>query len=77
VTAVDIIAGIVALCPWLPVGIEQLAAASRSTVGAVVFLAVAPAAIGQSCWTYALKHFGAARAGQFLYLIPLCAVFFA
>ncbi|CAN7715364.1 DMT family transporter [Rhizobium sp. LjRoot98] len=77
VTAAVVLAGTVALCPWLPAGLEQLAAASQATVGAVVFLAVAPAAIGQSCWTYALKHFGAARAGQFLYLIPPCAMFFA
>lgn len=77
VTAAVIIAGTIALLPWLPAGAGQLAAASLPTVGAVLFLAIAPAAIGQTCWTYALKSFGAARAGQFLYLIPPCAVLFA
>lgn len=77
VTAAVILAGTIALLPWLPAGASQLAAASPATVGAVLFLAVAPAAIGQTCWTYALKSFGAARAGQFLYLIPPCAVLFA
>jgi drug/metabolite transporter (DMT)-like permease len=77
VSASVIIAGTIVLLPWLPAGAGQLAAASPGTVGAVLFLAVAPAAIGQTCWTYALKSFGAARAGQFLYLIPPCAVLFA
>lgn len=77
VTAAVIIAGTIALLPWLPAGVNQFAAGSASTVGAVLFLAIAPAAIGQTCWTYALKSFGAARAGQFLYLIPPCAVLFA
>lgn len=74
VTALVLIAGAIALIPWLPAGWSQVLAASPATMGAVVFLAVAPAAIGQTCWTYALKSFGAARAGQFLYLIPPCAV---
>lgn len=77
VTAAVILAGTIALLPWLPAGVGQLCAASQPTVGAVIFLAIAPAAIGQTCWTFALKRFGAARAGQFLYLIPPCAVFFA
>ena len=77
VTAAVILAGTIALLPWLPAGVDQLSAASQPTVGAVIFLAIAPAAIGQTCWTFALKRFGAARAGQFLYLIPPCAVFFA
>lgn len=77
VTAAVIIAGTIALLPWLPAGAGQFAAASLPTIGAVLFLAIAPAAIGQTCWTYALKSFGAARAGQFLYLIPPCAVLFA
>lgn len=77
VTAAVMIAGTIPLLPWLPAGASQLATASLTTINAVFFLAVAPAAIGQTCWTYALKSFGAARAGQFLYLIPPCAVLFA
>jgi drug/metabolite transporter (DMT)-like permease len=74
VTAFVIIAGAIALVPWLPADISQMASAPAGTVLAVAFLAIGPGIIGQSCWTYALKSFGAARAGQFLYLIPPCSV---
>jgi drug/metabolite transporter (DMT)-like permease len=77
VTALVLIVGAVALLPWLPAGVAQTRGASGETVAAIVFLALAPAVIGQTCWTYALKSFGAARAGQFLYLVPPCAVAFA
>jgi drug/metabolite transporter (DMT)-like permease len=60
VTAYVLITGAVALLPWLAEGVAQLQAASTSTVATVVFLAVAPAAIGQTCWTVAIKSFGAA-----------------
>lgn len=74
VTAFVLIAGAVALLPWLYSGATQFRNASGATALTVLFLAIAPAAIGQTCWTYALKSYGAARAGQFLYLIPPCAV---
>jgi drug/metabolite transporter (DMT)-like permease len=77
VTAYVLITGAIALLPWLAEGVAQLQAASTSTVATVVFLAVAPAAIGQTCWTVAIKSFGAARAGQFLYLIPPTALLLA
>ncbi len=77
VTACVLIVGAIAMLPWLPAGAVQFGAASAKTIAAVVFLAVVPAAIGQTCWTYALKSFGAARAGQFLYLIPPTAVLLA
>lgn len=77
VTSLVLIAGAVALLPWLPAGIAQAAAASDSSVAAVLFLAVAPAAIGQTCWAYVIRAFGAARAGQFLYLIPPFATLLA
>jgi drug/metabolite transporter (DMT)-like permease len=76
-TACVLIVGAIAMLPWLAAGAAQLVAASPHTIAAVVFLAVVPAAIGQTCWTYALKSFGAARAGQFLYLIPPTAVVLA
>ncbi|MET3898161.1 drug/metabolite transporter (DMT)-like permease [Devosia sp. UYZn731] len=62
--------GALALLPWLPAGIAQFSAAGVPAKSAVLFLAIAPAAIGQMCWSYAIRHYGAARAGQFLYLIP-------
>ncbi|MBA3446679.1 MAG: DMT family transporter [Pseudaminobacter sp.] len=77
VTAFVLIAGAIAMLPWLAQGVAQTNAASPVAIATVAFLAVAPAVIGQTCWTYALKSFGAARAGQFLYLIPPTAVLFA
>lgn len=77
VTSLVLVAGAVALLPWLPAGIAQAASASGASVAAVLFLAVAPAAIGQTCWAYAIRSFGAARAGQFLYLIPPFATLLA
>lgn len=74
VTAYVIIAGAIALIPWLPAGVSQAVNARPDTWLMVLFLAIGPGIIGQSCWTYALKNFGAARAGQFLYLIPTCSV---
>lgn len=73
VTSMVVIAGAVALLPWLPEGVRQAGQASREGLGALFFLALAPAAIGQVCWTFALRAYGAARAGQFLYLVPAIA----
>lgn len=77
VTAMVLISGAIALLPWLPDGVRQMSSASAPGIAAVVFLAVAPAAIGQTCWTYVIRTFGAARAGQFLYLVPPLATILA
>jgi drug/metabolite transporter (DMT)-like permease len=77
VTSFVLLAGAVIMLPWLPGGARQLGGSSATTIGCIIFLAVAPAAIGQTCWTFAIKSFGAARAGQFLYLIPPMAVLFS
>lgn len=77
ITALVLLAGAAALLPWLASGFAQARAASPGVVAMVAFLAVGPGIVGQSCWTYAIRSFGAARAGQFLYLIPPCAVLLA
>ncbi len=41
------------------------------------FSGIFPTAVGQICWSYALGHFGAARAGNFLYLVAPLATFLA
>lgn len=74
ITAFVIIAGAVVLLPWLPAALRQATTAPVDTLAMTMFLAIGPGIIGQSCWTYALKSFGAARAGQFLYLIPPSSV---
>lgn len=77
VTAIVLLAGAVILTPWLPQGIEQFGKAGAEAKMSVIFLAIAPAAIGQLCWSFAIKAYGAARAGQFLYLIPPLATLLA
>jgi drug/metabolite transporter (DMT)-like permease len=74
-TAYTLLAGALLLSPWLPGAIGALAApsASASTLGAVLVLGIFPAALGYAAWTVALGHFGAARATNFLYLVPAIA----
>ena len=67
--AYTMLIGALLLSPWLPEAAMTLSSASATTIGAVVALAVFPAALGYPTWTYALGTFGAARASNFLYLI--------
>ena len=75
--AYTMLVGALLLSPWLPSATATLTTASHTTIGAVVALAVFPAALGYATWTYALGHFGAARASNFLYLIAPVATLLA
>jgi drug/metabolite transporter (DMT)-like permease len=67
--AYTMLIGALLLSPWLPSAATTLTTASHTTIGAVIALAVFPAALGYATWTFALGYFGAARASNFLYLI--------
>jgi drug/metabolite transporter (DMT)-like permease len=70
-TAYTLLAGTLFLLPFLPGALPILAAPGATRLAAtVVALGVFPAAIGYAAWTYALGRFGAARAANFLYLVP-------
>jgi drug/metabolite transporter (DMT)-like permease len=70
-TAYTLLAGALFLLPFLPGALPQLVAPGATRLAAtVVALGVFPAAIGYAAWTYALGRFGAARAANFLYLVP-------
>ncbi len=75
--AYTMLIGALLLSPWLPGAATTLANASPLTIGAVVALAVFPAALGYATWTYALGYFGAARGSNFLYLIAPVATLLA
>ena len=76
-TAYTLLAGALFLLPFLPGALPQLAAPGGArAAAAVVALGVFPAAIGYAAWTYALGRFGAARAANFLYLVPPVAALF-
>ena len=70
-TAYTLLAGALFLLPFLPGALPRLVAPEGARLAAtVVALGVFPAAIGYAAWTYALGRFGAARASNFLYLVP-------
>jgi len=70
-TAYTLLAGALFLAPFLPGALPRIFAANGAPLAAtVVALGVFPAAIGYAAWTYALGRFGAARAANFLYLVP-------
>ena len=71
-TAYTIIAGALLLTPWLPGAVRSLeqAGATSVTFYAVLALVMLPSIIGYAAWTYALGELGAARAANFLYLVP-------
>ncbi|NHH83378.1 DMT family transporter [Burkholderia gladioli] len=66
-TAYTLLAGAVLLLPWLP-------GALHAALPAVLVLGIFPAALGYASWTFALSHFGPARATHFLYLVPAAAM---
>jgi drug/metabolite transporter (DMT)-like permease len=76
-TAYTLLAGALFLLPFLPGGLPRIFAPGGAALAAtVVALGVFPAAIGYAAWTYALGRFGAARAANFLYLVPPVAALF-
>jgi drug/metabolite transporter (DMT)-like permease len=77
VASIMLISAAVTLSPWLLTAISEMQNASTATVSWVVFLGVFPTAVGQTCWSYALGYFGAARAGNFLYLVAPLATLLA
>ncbi|WP_186017909.1 DMT family transporter [Burkholderia gladioli] len=75
-TAYTLLAGAVLLLPWLPGALRSLAApgALHAALPAVLLLGIFPAALGYASWTFALSHFGPARATHFLYLVSAAAM---
>lgn len=77
VTAIALIAAALATAPWLPRGVEQALAAPPEALGWILFLGLLPTTAGLLCWSVALGHYGAARAGSFLYLVAPLALLLA
>lgn len=72
-TAYTLLAGAVCLSPWWPEALAALEPADTRTVFAVAWLGVFPSVIGYASWSYALGYFGAVKAANFLYLVPVVA----
>lgn len=78
-TALTLSIGAALLLPWIgSAGSQVVSSTSPSELSLIVtLLAVLPGVVGYLTWTYALGHFGAARASNFLYLVPPTAMLIA
>lgn len=70
VTWIGAFAGTVALLPYLPVLLADLATASGAAIGGVVYLGVFPTAIAFLTWGYALSRTTAGRLAAATYAAP-------
>jgi drug/metabolite transporter (DMT)-like permease len=74
VTWLGCAAGLVACLVFAPALVRDLGDADGSAVAWVVYLGIAPTAIGFATWTYALRRMPAGRLASLAYLIPLVAI---
>jgi drug/metabolite transporter (DMT)-like permease len=66
--------GMVATLPFAPALAREAQHARGSALAWVVYLGVAPTAIGFATWAYALARTSAGRAGSMTYLVPPLAI---
>jgi drug/metabolite transporter (DMT)-like permease len=64
------VVGTVALLPFAPAAVDELADASAAAVGAVVYLGVFPTAIGFALWAYALTRSNAGTLASTTLSVP-------
>lgn len=78
-TAITLSIGSLLLLPWFGEALRQIVVSSHpgelSTL--VILLACVPGIVGYLTWTYALQYYGAARASNFLYLVPPTSIVMA
>lgn len=66
--------GALVCLPFAPTLARELPHARASAIGWMVYLAIAPMAVGFMTWAYALKRTTAGRMGSTTYLVPPIAV---
>lgn len=74
VTSYAIWAGTAFLLFFLPGLLRDFQTASTPATLAVVYMGIFPGALGYVSWSYVLSRLLTARAGSFLYLIPVVAI---
>jgi drug/metabolite transporter (DMT)-like permease len=67
-------AGTVVCLPFAPTLAGELDDAGASAIGWMVYLGVAPTALGFATWAYALRRMSAGRLASLAYLIPVVAI---
>ncbi len=73
-TAYAIWGGTAFLLPFAGGLLAEMRAAPPAATAAVAYLGIAPGALGYLTWSYILARVPAARAGSFLYLVPVFAM---
>jgi drug/metabolite transporter (DMT)-like permease len=76
VTWIGCVAGTIACLPFAPTLVSELGGAGAPTIGWIVYLGVAPTALGFATWAYALRRMSAGRLASLAYVIPVVAILF-
>jgi drug/metabolite transporter (DMT)-like permease len=74
VTWLGCAAASVVCLPFAPALVGELDAAGATGIGWIVYLGLAPTALGFATWAYALRRMSAGRLASLAYLIPVVAV---
>jgi drug/metabolite transporter (DMT)-like permease len=74
VTWLGCAAGTIVCLPFAPALARDLDDAGGTAVAWMVYLGVAPTALGFATWAYALRRMSAGRLASFAYLIPVVAI---
>jgi drug/metabolite transporter (DMT)-like permease len=74
VTWLGCAAGAVVCLPFAPALVAELDGAGTAAIGWMVYLGVAPTALGFATWAYALRRTSAGRLASLAYLIPVVAI---
>jgi drug/metabolite transporter (DMT)-like permease len=74
VTWLGCAAGTVVCLPFAPTLVGELGDAGATGIGWMVYLGVAPTALGFATWAYALRRMSAGRLASLAYLIPVVAI---
>ncbi len=74
VTWLGCAAGTVVCLPFAPTLVGELDDAGATAIGWMVYLGVAPTALGFATWAYALRRTSAGRLASLAYLIPVVAI---
>ena len=74
VTWLGCAAGTVVCLPFAPTLVGELDGAGATAFGGMVYLGIAPTAVGFAAWAYALRRTSAGRLASLAYLIPVVAI---
>jgi drug/metabolite transporter (DMT)-like permease len=74
VTWLGCAAGTVACLPFAPTLVREVSHAGITATGSMVYLGVAPTAVGFATWAFALRRMTAGRLAALAYLIPVVAI---